>query len=90
MQKITLLFCAIVLAIGAATTLAHAEPKTVILDNCAKVEVENRVNIGAHGTINLMTVKCTGEARDPEVRKSEFFSISNIPSVNNPQGMARW
>lgn len=57
--------------------LAHAEPKTIVLDGCVKIETELRAENGRTTT----TVKCTGEANDPKVREPmpTFGSVSILP-----------
>lgn len=59
----------IALGLVLAASPALAEPKTVILDNCVKVETELRGDVRAAGQMTTITVKCTGEATDPKVRE---------------------
>lgn len=62
---------------AALPALAHAEPKEVIIDNCAKISAE----IMKAGDRHTMTVKCTGEANDPKVRDGGALPITSGSSI---------
>jgi hypothetical protein len=62
------------LLVAALPAAAHAEPKVITIDGCAKVEQEIR----REGDRTAITVKCTGEANDPKVRE-EAKGLTGLP-----------
>lgn len=79
-------------ALAAISTAANAEPKTITLDGCVKVESEMKANVDGSGSRSTMTVKCTGEANDPKVReenKTTLFSVSGGAILCSSDGKTR-
>lgn len=70
---------AIIFGASVISQAAHAEPKTITLDRCVKVELEIRNDDNR----NTITAKCIGEAKDPEVRNPNVITLPGSSCMRN-------